>query len=122
MNDSALPDSPEISPADRRPARERLRDDVEAKYDMLIGSIFDAIEATKTVSTKCGHCGRSTSVAFPDIRARLDASRLLLDQGYGRPSEAPKPVPGSDIPEGARAEVRKALLGLALGRVSPSSQ
>jgi hypothetical protein len=71
----------------RRGVRERFREDAELHYDKLIGSLLDAVEAETVRRGDCPECKHRVPVSFPDIRARTQAIQVLIDQGYGKPTE-----------------------------------
>ena len=106
---------------DRRPVRERVREDAEAKYELLISSIMDALEAETTRWGSCGNCGHRVGVHFPDLAARMKAAEFMVNQGYGRPPEQLRVSygDGDDFTADEKA-VMKAALARALKRANDS--
>jgi hypothetical protein len=80
---------------ERRSVRVRLREDAEANYELVRNVLEDAVGAETVRWGDCPRCGKRVPVSFPDIRARTEAVRLWLDQGYGRPKETLETVDAS---------------------------
>jgi hypothetical protein len=72
---------------ERRSVRVRLREDAEANYELVRNVLQEAVGAEIVRWGDCPRCGKRVPVSFPDVRARTEAVRLWLDQGYGRPKE-----------------------------------
>lgn len=71
----------------RRSVRERFREDAERVYETLFTKLLEAVESEITRWGDCPNCKHRVPVTFPDVRARTQAIQVLLDQGYGKPTE-----------------------------------
>ena len=74
-----------------RNVRQRMADDLESQYDVLMAVIKDALNAERTVRVeppcpKCG-CSHSRYAKVRDTSAALKAAEFLANQGLGRPGE-----------------------------------
>jgi hypothetical protein len=86
--------------------------------DKIQSILRDAVEADKSAWAYCPKCREKVKADFPDHTARINALKLALEHGYGKPGQA-KTEERLDLdidvqtltPE-ARATLRRKLLAL----------
>jgi hypothetical protein len=106
-----------------RGVRERFREDAEKHYDKLIASLLDALEAETVRWGDCPNCKHRVPVSFPDIRARTQAIQVLVDQGYGKPTETTRvETPESRVRQLTDEELRRVYLGHVPGFLKEMSE
>jgi hypothetical protein len=66
--------------------RAELAADASTHYDLMVSSLLECLDATKTQYYTC-KCGKRNPVEIPDATARVKAVETLLNQGLGRPQE-----------------------------------
>lgn len=71
----------------RRDFRARMREDADKLYPDIIESLKVALDSEVTKWGDCPKCGKRVPVAFPDLHGRAKAIQLLIEQGYGKPTE-----------------------------------
>lgn len=79
--------SEESKPEYRRDFRARMREDADKLYPDIIESLKVALDSEVTKWGDCPKCGKRVPVAFPDLHGRAKAIQLLIEQGYGKPTE-----------------------------------
>lgn len=71
-----------------RPVRERLRDDLEERYEKLLQVLEDAMDAEKKYPVWCPNCRHRAEMTGPDMKIALQAAEFFANQGLGRPGQA----------------------------------
>jgi hypothetical protein len=78
--------------ADKPAIRERLKQDLEKRYEKLLAVIDDAMVKQKQqrVEVTCRHCLKSSvhRVDVLDVKSALAAAQFISDQSLGRPGVA----------------------------------
>ncbi len=64
-----------------------MREDADKLYPDIIESLKVALDSEVTKWGDCPKCGKRVAVAFPDLHGRAKAIQLLIEQGYGKPTE-----------------------------------
>jgi hypothetical protein len=72
-----------------KPMRDRLKDDLESRYDGLLKLLDDGMQATRKVRIqracpKCG-CDHVDYVEIQDFKTARDIAEFFANQGFGRP-------------------------------------
>lgn len=70
--------------------REALREDASEAYDRIVDLLEQAMDAERDQYATCPNCSKRHPVKVADWGARTKAVELLLNQGYGRPSDSGK--------------------------------
>ena len=70
--------------------RDWMRSFTDGKRPELEEFFTSALAVTKTTWFTCRHCQRKTEVAVADWNARNSVVRTMLENGYGKPSQAPE--------------------------------
>jgi hypothetical protein len=79
--------------------RDRLAEDIAARYGQYVALLFNGLSAEKTYYIDCAHypeCKKRHPVAFPDWTARINAFDKMMQHGFGRPTDALKARPPSE--------------------------
>lgn len=71
-----------------KPFRDKLSDDLDARYDKLLKVIDDGMAASKKVTVSCVHCRKRSDVDVPDVRAAIAAADFFAAHAHGRPGTA----------------------------------
>jgi len=114
-----VPDTPEqeTMPVAPEGFRERFSADTAADYSLLRAAVRSAMEAKKTLSISCKHCGRSSKVEVADHRAAIDASRFAFEAGFGKPAQEKRDDAGLD-----RVAARSARWGADVYDMTPAQR
>lgn len=67
------------------PFRDRLSADLESRYEQLLKTIDEGMEAKKQVWVSCPHCKKRSEVEVTDTRAAIMAAEFVANQSHGRP-------------------------------------
>ena len=73
---------------DIKPVRERLRDDLEARYDKLVAVLENAMDSTKKYPVFCTNCKHRAYAEVPNVKDQLAAAEFFANQGLGRPAQS----------------------------------
>lgn len=74
--------------------RERLRDDVEQRYEKLIEMLDAGMNTTvkmrvdEPCSSKGCTCKHIRMIDTPDYNTKLKIAEFMMNQGFGRPAQA----------------------------------
>jgi hypothetical protein len=88
-----------------RSFRDKLADDLEAKYELVVKAVEDGLAATKSVTVSCPSCKKRSEVQVQDVRGALMAAEYLSNQSLGRPG----------VDQGAQADDDRIVLVRAVG-------
>jgi hypothetical protein len=72
-------------PLSELPFRDRLSADLESRYEQLLKTIDEGMEAKKQVWVSCPHCKKRSEVEVTDTRAAILAAEFVANQSHGRP-------------------------------------
>lgn len=72
-----------------KPVRDRLKDDLEARYEKLLTMLDEGMTASRRVRVeracqKCG-CRHIDFVEVPNTETALKVAEFFANQGFGRP-------------------------------------
>ena len=68
--------------------RDKLQQDLDKRYDKLIATIENAMEAKRDEWVNCPHCKKRSKVQVQDVRASIAAATFFAEQAEGRPGVA----------------------------------
>lgn len=84
-----------------KPLREKLKGDLEARYEKLLLMLDEGMTATKRVRMprnclKCG-CKHIEFVEIPNTETALKVAEFFANQGFGRPGTSDEKVEASIV-------------------------
>jgi hypothetical protein len=71
-----------------KPVRDRLKEDLEARYEKLLEVIEGAMDQKKQYPVWCTHCKHRAFMEVPDLKMAMQAAEFFANQGLGRPGVA----------------------------------
>jgi hypothetical protein len=86
--------------------------------EQIRAALKDAVESVRSAWAYCPKCREKVKADFPDHTARINALKLALEHGYGKPGQAKQEerldldIDVQTLTPEARASLRRKLLAL----------